>query len=296
MLPWQSEESDVVFGGWARMALPIQSFAVVEVSKPHIGEKKPSKVRADVIVTLNVRKEIQDEWENLRKHDVCFLITVQPRCAIGTKYNYRDPFPPQVGLVHVRGCEIEGMLDSAGRVIEDGLEARPKLPGEQRTFRVWLDTNQYRVDMESLQEGGDDVYEGFNIIMRRKPKENNFKAVLETIRHLMNTECVVPPWLHDILLGYGDPGAAHYSRMPEQAKSLDFYDTFLDSEHVRESFPDYEITVKGENDGVELVRPFRLTFENVGDEEEAEEGPRAVTLEPYVVPKRGPYTYNEPKK
>lgn len=48
--------------------------------------------------------------------------------------------------------------------------------------------------------------------MRRKPKENNFKAVLETIRELMNTECVVPAWLHDIILGYGDPGAAHYSR------------------------------------------------------------------------------------
>jgi len=48
--------------------------------------------------------------------------------------------------------------------------------------------------------------------MRRAPKENNFKAVLETIRILMNTECVVPDWLHDIILGYGDPGAAQYSQ------------------------------------------------------------------------------------
>ena len=48
--------------------------------------------------------------------------------------------------------------------------------------------------------------------MRRAPKENNFKAVLETIRTLMNTECVVPEWLHDIILGYGDPGAAHYTQ------------------------------------------------------------------------------------
>ena len=57
-----------------------------------------------------------------------------------------------------------------------------------------------------------DVYETFNIMLRRKPKENNFKAVLETIRDLMNTDCVVPDWLHDIILGYGDPGAAHYSK------------------------------------------------------------------------------------
>lgn len=46
-----------------------------------------------------------------------------------------------------------------------------------------------------------DVYDTFNILLRRKPKENNFKAVLETIRELMNTECVVPEWLHDIILG-----------------------------------------------------------------------------------------------
>ncbi|XP_058466843.1 RNA helicase aquarius [Malaya genurostris] len=306
MLPWQSEEGDVVFGGWARMALPIQSFAVVEVSKPHIGEKKPSRVRADVSVTLNVRKEIQEEWENLRKHDVCFLITVNPTKTIGTKYDYKDHFIPQVGLVHVRGCEIEGMLDANGRVIEDGIEQKPQLTGEQRTYRVWLDSNQYRVDMDGLQAGGDDVYEGFNIIMRRKPKENNFKAVLETIRHLMNTECVVPPWLHDILLGYGDPGAAHYSRMQDQARVMDFNDTFLDIDHVKSSFPEYELVVK-ETDDIKLVRPFRLTFGDVpeqhagssSDEEEDDkkiELPKRILVESYVIPKRGPYKYNEPKK
>lgn len=152
MLPWQSEDGDVVFGGWARMALPIASFAVVEVAKPHLGENKPSRVRADVGVTLSVRREIKEEWENLRKHDVCFLITVKPTQPYGTKYNHREPFLPQVGLVSVRGCEVEGMLDANGRVIEDGPEPRPQLPGEQRSYRVWLDSNQYRMDMDDLQE------------------------------------------------------------------------------------------------------------------------------------------------
>ncbi|XP_059617588.1 RNA helicase aquarius [Phlebotomus argentipes] len=301
MLPWVSEEGEIVYGGWARMALPITSFAVVDVSKPHIGERKPSRVRADVAVTLSVRKEIQDEWENLRKHDVCFLITVHPKNAIGTRYNHREPFIPQVGLVNVRGCEIEGMLDENGKLIEDGPDPRPILPGEKRTFRVWLDCNQYRQDMEALQHGSDDVYEGFSIIMRRKPKENNFKAVLETIRHLMNTECVVPPWLHDILLGYGDPGAAHYSRMKNQARSLDFNDTFLEIEHLKESFPGYDINLKGEK----LIRPFRITFENVPEESEDDDEKmqddsgdlsKTITVESYVIPSRGPYVYNEPKK
>lgn len=105
------------------------------------------------------------------------------------------------------------MLDSNGRVIEDGPEPRPVLPGDTRTYRVWLDSNQYRIDMEDQNEGrAEDIYAKFNVIMRRKPKENNFKAVLETIRELMNTECVVPDWLHNIILGYGDPGAAQYFR------------------------------------------------------------------------------------
>lgn len=210
--PWKSEDESVFFGGWARMAQPIVNFAVVEVAKPNIGEKSPSRVRADVSINLSVRKEIKNEWENLRKHDVCFLITVQPIVGIGTKYNPKEPFVSQFGLKYVRGCEIEGMLDQNGRVIEDGPEPKPILPGEKRTFRVWLDSNQYRIDMENANKGSEDIYDTFNILMRRKPKENNFKAVLETIRELMNTECVVPEWLHDIILGYGDPGAAHYSR------------------------------------------------------------------------------------
>merc|ERR1719400_2454011 len=100
------------------------------------------------------------------------------------------------------------------------------------------------MDMETATSGGDDVYETFNILMRRKPKENNFKAVLETIRELMNTQCVVPEFIHDILLGYGDPGAAHYAKMnPSQEVTLNFNDTFLTFDHLRNSFPQHDVKV-----------------------------------------------------
>ncbi|XP_008569568.1 PREDICTED: intron-binding protein aquarius [Galeopterus variegatus] len=178
MKPWQSEYGGVVFGGWARMAQPIVAFTVVEVAKPNIGENWPTRVRADVTINLNVRDHIKDEWEGLRKHDVCFLITVRPTKPYGTKFDRRRPFIEQVGLVYVRGCEIQGMLDDKGRVIEDGPEPRPNLRGESRTFRVFLDPNQYQQDMTStIQNGAEDVYDTFNVIMRRKPKENNFKVV-----------------------------------------------------------------------------------------------------------------------
>ncbi|XP_034941084.1 RNA helicase aquarius [Chelonus insularis] len=296
--PWKAEDGGVYFGGWARMAQPITQFAVVEVAKPNIGEKQPSRVRADVTINLSVRKEIKSEWENLRKHDVCFLITVNPPNPIGTKYTHKLPFVPQVGLTVVRGCEVEGMLDSNGRVIEDGPEPRPILPGDSRTYRVWLDPNQYRIDMDNASHGSEDVYEGFNIIMRRKPKENNFKAVLETIRELMNTECVVPDWLHDIILGYGDPGAAHYSRMPDEIPTIDFNDTFLDINHLKASFPGYTFEFKSPvDDESKLVRPFRLTFQDVIDKQEGIEPVRKIiTIEPHILPSRGPYKANQPKK
>ncbi|CAD6201771.1 GSCOCG00002767001-RA-CDS [Cotesia congregata] len=286
--PWKAEDEGVYFGGWARMAQPITQFAVVEVAKPNIGEKRPSRVRADVTINLSIRKEIKSEWENLRKHDVCFLITVKPPNPIGTKYSHKLPFLPQVGLTAVRGCEIEGMLDSNGRVIEDGPEPRPILPGDSRTYRVWLDSNQYRLDMDTASQGNEDIYEGFSIIMRRKPKENNFKAVLETIRELMNTECVVPDWLHDIILGYGNPGAAQYMEMPNRLPTIDFNDTFLDIDHLKSSFPDYKIKVKTQ-DPEKLVRPFRITFEE-------EEDGMGISVESHVIPSRGPYKANQPKK
>ncbi|XP_065342666.1 RNA helicase aquarius [Cloeon dipterum] len=300
--PWQSEDAGVYFGGWARMAQPITGFTIVEVARPNIGEKRPARVRADVSVHLNVRREIKNEWENLRKHDACFLICVQPTNTIGTKITHTQPFIPQVGLRYVRGCEIEGMLDENGRIIEDGPDPKPELQGDRRTFRVWLDCNQYRADTDVSNDSEEDVYQSFNILMRRKPKENNFKAVLETIRELMNTECVVPDWLHDIILGYGDPGAAHYSRMPNEIPTLDFNDTFLDMDHLRSSFPGYTIKV-GTDDPKKLVPPFRITFEDAVHKKEAiandEEPPKRenlITVEPHRIPNRGPYPSSFVKK
>lgn len=59
----------------------------------------------------------------------------------------------QAGIVYVRGCEVEGMLDASGRVIEEGPEPRPELDGDTRTFRLLLDPNQYRLDLDRASKG-----------------------------------------------------------------------------------------------------------------------------------------------
>lgn len=39
-----------------------------------------------------------------------------------------------------------------------------------------------------------------------------------------------------------------------------FQDTFLDAQHLRESFPEYEVEIVNNSGGSEPVRPFRVTF------------------------------------
>ncbi|XP_074604592.1 RNA helicase aquarius [Brevipalpus obovatus] len=285
MKPWKAENGDLMFGGWARMALPIDNILIIEVAKPNVGEKAPSRVRAEIRVNLNVRREIKKEWESLRKHDVCILVTVAPNCPPGTAYKFKEPFVPQVGLKFVRGCEIEGMLDPQGRLIDELTEEKPRFDTDWRTFRVWLDSNQYHHDTKNLKDDHITIYDTFNIIIRRKPKENNFKAVLETIRDIMNTKYVVPEWLHDIILGYGDSAAAHYKNMPKIREILNFNDTFLDYNHLVKSFPDYDIS--SESDQSKLIPPFKL---KINDET------KKIEAIPCVLPNRGPYPYAQPKK
>ena len=310
MQPWTAEDGKTIFNGWARMALPVQTFTIVEVAKPNIGEKQPSRVRADVSVHLGVKDAIKHEWENLKRHDVCFLLTVRPPTR-GVDQGLTD-LPAQeycrtTGLMYVRGCEVEGMLDENGRVIEEYAVEKPRYSSGNRTFRVLLDCNQYYADMDTTSKGAEDVYSSFNVLMRRKPKENNFKAVLETIRDLMNTSCVVPEWLHDIVLGYGDPASAHYTNMENNVPELNFNDTFLNFDHLRASFPSYEVKVEGDFaklPSAELVPPYKITFEDIktlnkkrqvaGDDEE--KVAKVLTVEPLKVKARGPYPRNIPKK
>lgn len=53
----------------------------------------------------------------------------------------------------MRGCEVEGMLDQNGKVIEEGPDPKPQLTGDARTYRLYLDTNQYKIDMDNVNEG-----------------------------------------------------------------------------------------------------------------------------------------------
>ena len=66
---------------------------------------------------------------------------------------------------------------------------------------------------------------------------------------------------------------------------------FLSFEHLRESFPDFEIEV--ENLATTLEPPFKVAF---ADESKSEDKKRHLLVTPYKVPLRGPYPEELPKK
>ncbi|KAJ2353038.1 hypothetical protein GGH92_000916 [Coemansia sp. RSA 2673] len=199
------------FDGWARMAMPMHSFNVVDVQKPRVGERAPSKVRADICIDLaNYAESVIMEWDSeVRPRDVLILFGGQnPR--------------------FVRGCEVECRLDINGKPVDEFGSGRPS--GTLRNLRVLFDTHQYQVDLASDK----DVYGSLNVVMRRRPQENNFKAVLETVRDLMTSSVdLLPEWLTSTFLGYGDPKA-----LVRGSERVYFGDTFVSADHVRETFAD----------------------------------------------------------
>ncbi|CAL9183877.1 unnamed protein product [Musa hybrid cultivar] len=270
LLAYINREGETAFGGWSRMAVPIKQFRITEVKQPNIGEVKPSSVVAEVTYSISsYRSHIRSEWDALKEHDVLFLLSIRPSFEpLSQEEAAKSSVPQRLGLQYVRGCEVieirdeEGVLmnDFTGRIKRD--EWKPP-KGELRTVTVALDTAQYHMDVADIAEKGtEDVYGTFNILMRRKPKENNFKAILDSIRDLMNESCIVPDWLHNIFLGYGNPSAAQWINMPDLLEAVDFKDTFLDANHLRDSFPDFQVCfVKPDgSDDLHSSPPFRIRF------------------------------------
>lgn len=281
---WTSEGCFAT-GPKQRMALILKEFSIIEVGKPRLGEDCPSKVRAKIVINMDyVRPEWRREWEQLRKHDTCFLVSFRKPQEVDEFGWPEGTFPSKNNVKYVRGCEIDCLIDSEGKIVDENLE-EPKFSDNLRTYLVRLDCNQYRMDQKVSDGKHISIYQKFHLIIRRKPEQNNFKGVLETIRDLMDSKFVVPEWLRNLLIGFGDPSEAHHSSLRDQNSSLpvlDLLDTFLDYDHLVENFSktksNYSIlpVVKDEI----LKPPFRIKFEDYE---------KKIIVMPYKKSLRGPY-------
>lgn len=250
----------VLFKGWSRMSTPLENFKITEISNPKLGERKPFSVKAEIVFnTQFMREEIAKEWNELREFDVVFLLALRPDPSTSST----KPLPH--GLHFLRGCEILEIRDQQGRSFNNGKSTFEDPLGQpsgfKRTLLVALDPAQYLED----QEKGLEVYSAFSVLMRRKAKENNFKSVLEDIRDLMSESQLDLDWLHDVFLGYGRPSAAHHTFLKDkQILTLDLKDTFQDPDHLKTSFPEYEINIENYTQGDELKLNFSTLPESTG--------------------------------
>ena len=347
------------FTGWARMAVPVDAIEITKVAQPKLGEMVPAEVVAEVTYGLEkfgaAQSPVRQEWDELREHDIVFLLCLRPqsdprraqddeggrRGGKGARKGPRDEedplFPRRYGLDWVRGGEIVEVRDGEGGVLND-FSGKPEnrdyvAVGDSRTLKVRLDAAQYQKDMAGEARGEPcDAYDSINLLVRRKGKENNFKAILTTIRDLMNVAAVgnaVPDWLHDVFLGYGNPGAAHYSAMMGPAGEggeggddekegeggeggaalLNMKDTFVDASHAvaclrgaaktgrKVVLLDEDGKRVADKDQASVLPPFRVTFPRaVGrlDEVDADSS-TACTVQPYKLVNRGPYPENKPR-
>lgn len=270
--------------GWAKMALRIEIVEIVEVAKPRLGDVVPAHVLADVTFnSASLRdRNAQEAWSKFREHDVLFLICAEATVPVGEKCVSSSFKTPRAAsqVKFIRGGEVVGYVGEDGKLIPSNAQSGELLSknmhGTRRTVRVALDPSQYALDIAEKKKSGDAAwpYKSFNIIMRRNPEENNFKAVLECVRDIMNEGVVLPDFLKDILLGYGDAAAAHYSQLSNALTTLDFCDTFLDEDHVVRSFPGKKVSFANGP----RVPPFRCDFADDN-----------VTVTPYLRDAAGPY-------
>ncbi len=257
--PELRQAGETIFTGSSRMALSIPrpsyvfeahlqsgSFpadfrSVLTVVPPVVGDDKPATVKAEIVIDLrHVGEGVRREWDSLRIDDTVFLLAVdasqQKNSTNGAAAALTDA--QKLGLSVVRSAEVVQIIDDRGRLMREseagfGRNGRSPL----RRLQLRLDAKVYKQDMDRASDGKPNVYGGINLIVRRSGRENNFKAVLESIQSLTLSEVPLASWLHEVFLGYGDPAGATYKNLPNRVKKIDFRDTFLDWQHLIESLP-----------------------------------------------------------
>lgn len=241
-----SASAETVFRGFSRVATPLSSpLKIMKVSKPSLGKTAPASVIGQFEIELDSRQDFQ-AFDSFAPNEVVFLVTLRATNdeaaeSMGFAGNQESVqgglyFPEQYGVLYVRGAQVIEVADGYGTVISEGNRASR---GRKRTLNVALDGVQYKSDVEA---GRLDAYEKVNILVRCKAGEGNFKAVLDAITtaHLrVSAEDVLPSWLHDLFLGYGDPSAVTFKTILKQRQQkkarVQLLDLVADAEHVLET-------------------------------------------------------------
>ncbi|ERF69659.1 hypothetical protein EPUS_03651 [Endocarpon pusillum Z07020] len=309
-----ADASSLRYDGFSRMGVPILKPAIIEVAQPQVGSSKPAFVRAEIILDVNhLNNNARVGWDDLRPNDVVFLLCVKSSDHSPISMNGDSTIHPDYDwkIKYARAAEVVQVLDGNGRHLRDaqvpqtnGSVARPA----QRRLLVNLDRVKYKGDLDRVAQGKPDIYQSLNVIVRRNRKENNFKATLDTIQSLVAANTHLPTWFRDSFLGYGDPCSSHYTHLSNKVRSLDYRDTFLDWQHLEQSFPErtlqpaaelgsifpppYVLQLFDEPSETEPTNPRKRRREQMESDNFAT---APIKVSSYTPPKTGPYPMDAPR-
>ena len=253
-------------------------------------------------------------WLTGMEGDVVFLLAVKPDDRSQTNgHGAKDAAAEiaKLGLKAVRCAEVVSVLDEHGKMLRhdnnqrDDEHSRPR----QRRLLLRLDSAAYKEDEERAKGG--DAMDGFNLLVRRRSRENNFKSVLESSKDLAVSDVPLPDWLQDVFLGYGDPSTASYQKLPSKLKSVNYRDTFMDWQHLVESMSGKTIEPDPSRDG-SFPPPYVLEYTSSEPapaprpakrrKRDTPAGPEslapaveALKVSTYDPPNNGPYPTDAPK-
>ncbi|KAG5519202.1 hypothetical protein PMAC_002290 [Pneumocystis sp. 'macacae'] len=299
------------FQGTSNMALIIKNLAVLEVARPKVGEENPGFVRVEVKLELDyIAEELRRQWESLRQGDVVYLLSIKSIDDLKETPEMNASFALKSGLRYLRTAEVDQILNYDGRPLkvveklaqEDEFEMVKT--SRKRILRLFIDSHNYKIDNDrTLYEEGDDVYSSINLIVRRLPKDNNFRPILESLKNLARTSVSLPSWFEDIFLGFGDPSNALYYNLGTRPTSLSFLDTFLDWDHLLECFPDKKIKLIISGQNLTPNPPYRIYFKYdessdnfpISDNELENKNDDTLFVETYSISNLGPYSQNQRK-
>lgn len=294
--------------------------SILETASAKVGHDRPAYVRAEITINVGSLAEVvRRDWDALRPEDTIFLLTVQPADDSRKLTNGHTPQSgmQEAGLVTLRSAEVVQLLEENGRPVREnpvdhanGYGNKPRI----RRLLVDLDAAAFKEDMERKEKGRPDVYESMNVLVRRNRRENNFKKILETIQSLALSDVPIPAWLQEVFLGYGDPSSATFTKLANRLEAVDFRDTFIDWQHLVESFPGKAI--EPDNKQHESFNPpyilkastttstptvptplkAKTSKKRRRDEVELEQESReSIKVSTYLTPTNGPYPSDAPK-
>lgn len=284
-----SAENQTIFRGFSPLATPLEgALKIQKVSKPLLGESAPATVLAEFEVELNEKRQDSKSFDKFHPNEIVYLVSIhatndEAAEVMGftkEKLDLNDQsgknnFAEAYGVLFVRTAHIVEVLDTHGTIIND---ENPTGKGRRRTVKVGLDGRQYKKDLATNQM---DAYKFVNVMIRKYSVGSNLEAQLEAVMDTWRTsesEPLLPSWLHDVIVGYGDPFAASYQSIYKHIKHQQevsiplFHDSVVDAEHAVEMFSTPDATpalVDAENPTSKIsaknaVGPFTYT-ENLDD-------------------------------